>query len=57
MAKPAFKPERQMWSRKFTYDYWMESSGVPIHKGFFVDDLRTVELGWWEERQCLSAFI
>jgi hypothetical protein len=57
MAKPVFKPERQMWSKKFTYDYWMESSGVPIHKGFFVDDLRTVELGWWEERQCLSAFI
>src|SRR6266478_796609 len=57
MAKPVFKPERQMWSKKFTYDYWMESTGVPIHKGFFVDDLRTVELGWWEERQCLSAFI
>src|SRR5215475_7958337 len=57
MAQSAFKPERQMWSKKFTYDYWMESSGVPIHKGFFVDDLRTVELGWWDERQCLSAFI
>ena len=57
MATLAFKPERQMWSKKFTYDYWMESTGVPIHKDFFVDDLRTVELGWWEERQCLAAFI
>src|SRR3989475_6255285 len=57
MAKPVFKPERQMWRKKFAYDSWMESTGVPIHKGFFVDDLRTVELGWWEERQCLSAFI
>jgi len=46
-----------MWSTKFTYDSWMESTGVPIHTGFFVEDLRTVELGWWEERQCMSAFI
>ena len=57
MAQAAFKPERAMWSKKFTYDYWMESIGVPIHTGFFIDDLRTVELGWWEERQCMSAFI
>ena len=57
MAKPAFKPQRTMWSKKFTYDYWMESTGVPIQKGFFVEDLRTLELGWWEERQCNAAFI
>jgi len=35
----------------------MESLGVPIHKGFFIEDLRTVALGWWEERQCMTAFI
>jgi len=46
-----------MWSKKYTYDYWMESTGVPVHTGFFVDDLRTVKLDWWEERQCQSAFI
>jgi len=57
MAKAAFKPQRTMWSKKFTYDYWMESAGIPVHKGFFVEDLRTVELGWWEERQCKSAFV
>ena len=57
MAKPAFKPQRTMWSKKFTYDYWMESTGVPVHKGFYVEDLRTVGLGWWEERQCNTAFI
>src|SRR4030095_11919544 len=56
MAQAAFKPERAMWSKKFTYDYWMESTGLPIHTGFFIDDLRTVELGWWEERQCMSGF-
>jgi mannose-6-phosphate isomerase-like protein (cupin superfamily) len=57
MAKAAFKPQRSMWSKTFTYDYWMESTGVPVHKGFFIEDLRNVELGWWEERQCKTAFI
>jgi len=46
MTQAACKPERVMWSTKFTYDSWMESTGVPIHTGFFVEDLRTVELGW-----------
>ena len=42
---------------KFVYDEWMETRGVPVHHGFFVRDVRNVELGWWEERKCNSAFI
>ena len=57
MANPELKPKRQMWSKLFSYDYWMESTDIPIHRGYFIQDLRTVELGWWEERQCMSAFI
>ncbi len=57
MPKIDFKPRRTMWSKKFTYDYWMESLGVPIHKGFYIEDLRTLPRGWWEERQCMTAFI
>jgi uncharacterized RmlC-like cupin family protein len=57
MPKTAFKPQRAMWSKKYTYDYWMESLGVPIHKGFYIEDLRNLPLGWWEERQCMTAFI
>ena len=57
MAKAAFKPQRSMWSKTFTYDYWMESTGIPIHTGFFIEDLRHVEVDWWDERQCKSAFI
>lgn len=42
---------------RFVYDEWMESVGVPIHTGYYVSDLRTVELGWWEERGCRTAFV
>ena len=56
MAKAATKRVREMWSKTFTYDLWMESIGIPIHKGYYIEDLRTLELAWWEERQCKAAF-
>ncbi len=40
-----------------TYNEWIESLGLPIHKGYFIEDLRPVEMGWWEERGCNTAFI
>jgi oxalate decarboxylase/phosphoglucose isomerase-like protein (cupin superfamily) len=39
------------------YDLWMNSLGVPVHTGYFIDDVRTIELGWWEERKCNAAFL
>src|SRR5437764_11282207 len=35
----------------------MEAQGIPIHKVYYIEDVRTLQLGWWEERQCNSAFI
>jgi oxalate decarboxylase/phosphoglucose isomerase-like protein (cupin superfamily) len=46
-----------MWSKFYTYDEWMEAQGVPIYRGYYIADLRTLQLGWWGERQCSSAFI
>ena len=40
-----------------TYDAWMRSVGIPVHTGFFISDLRTLELEWWEDRGCKAAFI
>ncbi|HTE85958.1 MAG TPA: cupin domain-containing protein [Dehalococcoidia bacterium] len=36
---------------------WMHSTGLPIHRGYYIEDGRTVELGWWDERKCRSAFV
>ncbi|MFN0072161.1 MAG: cupin domain-containing protein [Chloroflexota bacterium] len=55
IAGRATRPRRQRGDT--TYDSWMESRGIPIHRGYFVEDLRTVELGWWAERECNAAFI
>ena len=46
------EPVITMWSKEFTYDRWMKSKGIPIHRGYFIEDLRTIELEWWEERGC-----
>ena len=42
---------------KYLYDRWMEAQGVPVHRGYFIPDLKTVEVGPWAERECNAAFI
>jgi hypothetical protein len=45
------------WNRKSPYDQWIESTGVPVHEGYFIEDVRTVQLGQWNERECDAAFL
>jgi oxalate decarboxylase/phosphoglucose isomerase-like protein (cupin superfamily) len=42
---------------KFTHDRWMDSLGLPVHSGYYIEDLRSLPLGRWEERGCDAAFI
>ena len=44
-------------SRPWPYRRYMASVGIPIQTGYYVEDLRKVELGWWEDRQCNAAFL
>jgi len=43
--------------RESAYSRWIESTGVPVHRGYYVEDLRTLELGRWDERECNAAFL
>lgn len=43
--------------QSYTWDHWVASLGVPLHRGYFIEDLATVKLGRWEERGCDAAFI
>ncbi len=49
-------PSEQRRSKYF-YDEWVESLGLPVHRGHYQSDLRTIDLEWWEERQCNAAFL
>ena len=39
------------------YDRWIESLDLPIYKGYYVDDLRNLDLGPWHQRGCDAAFV
>ena len=52
------KPAQVNYVRKpVFYDQWMESQGIPIHRGYYLEDGRTAELGFWEERGHNAAFL
>ena len=42
---------------KFTHDHWMDALGLPIHRGYYIEDLRALPLGRWDERGCDAAFV
>jgi oxalate decarboxylase/phosphoglucose isomerase-like protein (cupin superfamily)/mannose-6-phosphate isomerase-like protein (cupin superfamily) len=40
-----------------TYKAWQEAQKIPINRGFFIEDLRKVELAPWDLKGGLGAFI
>ncbi len=48
-ARPPRRPD--------AYQEWIKSTGVPVHKGYYVEDVRTLALGPWPERECNAAFL
>src|SRR5437660_197528 len=59
MAVTPTNPPTSLITRRNTsvYESWIAKQGIPIHRAFFIDDLRTIEVGWWEFRQCNAAFV
>ncbi len=41
----------------YAYDTWLDALDLPVHKGYFIEDLRKVELGKWEEMEVNAAVI
>jgi gentisate 1,2-dioxygenase len=39
------------------YENWVKSTRVPIHRGYYIEDVREIELGRWDERDCNAAFL
>ena len=39
------------------YEYWVQSTGLPVHEGHSIPDASTAEVGWWAERECNAAFV
>ena len=55
-------PNRPMLSndvmrRRPPYDEWIESLNIPIHRGYYIEDARTVPVGPWPERECNACIL
>ncbi|MBV8085044.1 MAG: cupin domain-containing protein, partial [Chloroflexi bacterium] len=51
------RPLEGMGARKFPYDYWLEAQNCPVHRGYYIEDLRQIELGDWKLRGMKTAFV
>lgn len=41
----------------YVYDKFIDSLGLPVHGGYYIEDLRKVELAPWDEFECNGAVI
>lgn len=48
---------RQGISDRTTYEQWVETEGIPILTGFFVENLRTVPVEPWKRKGALGCYI
>jgi oxalate decarboxylase/phosphoglucose isomerase-like protein (cupin superfamily) len=53
-TQPRIKVDRR---EGYAYDKWLDSLDLPIHRGYFIEDLREVEVAPWEEFECNAAFV
>ena len=44
-------------SKVDTYQEWQEAQRIPVHKGFFIQDLRKLEVGPWDLKGGSGAFV
>ena len=53
---PAERKSTNSWWQS-PYDRWLVAQDVPVFTGYYVEDLRTIELGWWDLRGCPGAVL
>ena len=39
------------------YESWIGSLGVPVHRAYYIEDLREIEVGPWDQLECNAAFV
>jgi len=50
-------PSNNYFSLISAYERWVEAQGIPVHKAYYVEDLKTLPLGRWDARDCNAAFL
>ena len=45
------------FSKLTSYEKWLEAEGLPVIRGFHIDDLKRVELAPWKRKGGLGAYV
>ena len=66
MTEQPFDPWKDSWALTSRYEQWIESFKVPTHRAYYIDDLRTIEVGpgrtrrstlpWWSWRATRTSW-
>ncbi len=56
-AKPELRPDQERIVKVSAYEAFQAKEGIPIVKGFAVQNLRTVEVKPWARLECLGTYI
>src|ERR1043165_8325001 len=43
--------------RHNTYDRWLKAQGIPIFRGFYIEDINTLELAHWDVKGVPASFV
>jgi gentisate 1,2-dioxygenase len=57
VAAPQSQSTSSSWNPRSAYESWLASLELPVYRGHYVENLSTVEVGWWAERECSAAFL
>jgi len=57
MTEQPFDPWKDSWAFTPRYEQWIESLEVPIHRAYYIDDLRTIEVSPWEDQEVNTAVV
>lgn len=45
------------WGSGTPYDHWRDRQKIPVHRSFWIDDLRTLATEWWADLGARAAFV
>ena len=48
---------QDFWHPAPLYERWLDTLDIPVHREYFIEDLRELPLGPWEERECNAAIV
>ncbi len=54
---PSWKAAPQVFDQRTSYEKWLDQEALPVIKGFYIEDLKSVDLAPWERKGGRGTYI